>query len=66
LTLSIYQVSNDEIISPSFGRGYFSLNFFFGNPIYVDIMRVFKEENKAKRIRPNDGLIILSLLRGFT
>ena len=55
-------LSNDEIISPPFRRDYFSLSFFFENPIYVDIMRVFKEENKAKRIRPNDGVIILSLL----
>ena len=58
----VYLFSNDEKISPSFERGYFSLSFFFENLIYVDIMMVFKGENKAKRIRPNDGLIILWLL----
>jgi len=56
-------LSNDKIISPTFGRAYFGLSFFFESPIYVDIMRVFKGENKAKRSRPNVGVILLSLLR---
>ena len=57
------KVSNDERISPSFGRVYFGLSFFFESLIYVDIMRVFKGENKGKRSRPNGGVIFLSLLR---
>ena len=57
-----YLFSNDEIISSASGRGYFSLSFFFENGNYVDIMTVFKEENKAKRIRPDAEVIVLSLL----
>ena len=55
-------ISNDEKISSIFGRGYFGLSFFLENGSYVDIMTVFKEKNKDKRIRPNVGVIILSLL----
>ena len=59
----IHYLSNDKIISSASGRGYFSLSFFFENGSYVDIMMVFKEGNKAKRIRPDAELIVLSLLR---
>jgi len=42
--------------------GYFVLNFFFGNGNYVDIITVFKGENKDKRISQDVTFIIKPFL----
>jgi len=42
--------------------GYFVLSFFFENGSYVDIMTVFKGENKDKRISQDVTFIITPFL----
>jgi len=40
---------------------YFVLSFLFENRSYVDIMTVFKEENKDKRIYPRINIYYYSI-----
>ena len=44
--------------------GYFVLSFFFENGSYVDIMTVFKGENKDKRIS-QDAIFIITPFFSF-
>ncbi len=62
---AVLSFSNDEIINQSIWTSLFCLQFFLKNPCIAELRKYFLRKNGGKRDRPDDGVIVLSLLSMF-